>query len=285
MRNNHTIPIAIGKSRRPNVGEDLLQNGTQHDAERRRFTSAQLLKRAFRFEYRYADAFRQAEPSAYEPYGKYRDDKAWEEIVDDLKTQGIEDPIAYVRRLFHFLRKSMVFPNGMVAERREIPQENGEVKVIESRSLRPPRPKTLASSEMIGNYRMALKNGREDAAVELFSAKKRARTEAIVAARNDNLDGEQAVRRVLNDPFGSYSPLFRYALAYQMIKEPPGSEEEECWNQRFREMAREYEQPAYIQYYGNPEGYSQWDEYLPQGFAQRAREFYLKLIASGEDEE
>lgn len=163
--------------------------------------------------------------------------------------------------------------------------ENGEVKIIETRSFRPPTPKSLTSSEMITTYRDALRNGRQQAALELSSARNRAKTSVKLVTRNDHLDSRRAIRRVLNDPFETYSPLFRYALASQMIKEPPESEEDVRCNESFRDFVRKYAPHAYIQYYGNPKGYSQWGKWLPKGFAQAARYFYRRLIATSNDAE
>lgn len=282
MRSNkYEIPIRLGK---PRTTRDLELNNSQEESSAPRVSEAYRLKQAFQFEYRYAESRFLNKASEYAPYGKYRGEVAWEEIIGKLRSQGINDPIEYVRVLFHWMSGQMVFPNGMIAERREWTTETGEAKVKETRSFLPIRPAKLATPAMVKKYRHALKDGRSCAAVELFSSRQRTRTSVVRDCRYSEWSVSQAIRHLLISRFESHSVLFRFALAYQMIQEPPGSTEQRSTNQRFRDLSKDFEKPACLQYLGNVEGYRQWSKWLPKNFEQRARAVYQALIEGSDAE-
>ncbi|HBN75502.1 MAG TPA: hypothetical protein DD473_06730 [Planctomycetaceae bacterium] len=274
QRNRYEVPIKLGKPSREKSAADRSSSKSSCPEI---IDESYRLKAAYRFTYRYFETGQTGELSTYEPSGKYRDGKAWAEIIEKLHEQGIDDSVAYVRTLFHSKRQQMVFPDGLEGTPYEKVTPLGTVTMPGRRGFRPISPYQIAAPSTVGKFNEWLKNGAIEDLKSFHRERSYARTEVIVKYKFSSVSISEACRMVISDEWNSLSALFRYLLALDMIKEPSHSKSQKVQNRTFRTLCLRFEEKAYHQFLGIPSIHRKYIP-VPAGFAERANIFYESLV-------
>lgn len=235
------------------------------------------LQKAYEWEYRYAERRVSGRDSDYRSWGRYAGGQAWAELADKLRSQGIEDPVRYVRALFS--RLPLLPTDGKLLVCIGEPKPNEE--------FRPMSPQRLTESAMVETYRGAERDSNQRFRSELSTASSKILLEQIDSRERDKQERMyDATWSVLLDDHLSLSPLFRFVLASSMIREPADSPAQREWNGRFLRVCNRYRDAAYIQFLGSSETYSKlYGQRLPHSFAREAEAFYEALLLEDRPQE
>jgi hypothetical protein len=142
--------------------------------------------------------------------------------------------------------------------------------MVLNRALRPPPKKKLTGAKAFSNYEAGKEASRGQISTALTIQRDTARTE-IILGQDADCDVVEAAVEVLWDMELSLSPLFRYCLALQLLKEHRDNQ--------FQEVADAFHTVAALQYMEDPEAYDTvWgSKWLPTGFRSEAALAYSKV--------
>lgn len=214
-------------------------------------------KATYVFERRMLERFRSGKTELYNPApsldGKSMWDtpevkptkNAWVDVYDRLTTACPKvDPITYVRILFKVLRGSAL-PVPTVAQ--------------------------LPSHNMLTLVEEFLKDFVVDIREQFVAQSQRAQSAIAINSRVSKNPLGLAVYCAILDEQSGLSPLFKYCLATETARQLKSANQQTDWVQKLRQLAKEYELPAAMEYTLFPSDYdSVWGSAIPTDFAHKA---------------
>ncbi len=131
VQTSKSKPKGVAKSRKPLVApiEPSPSTGETRVSPTR---DADLLKRAYTFEYRMAQSSQTGQISDYTPSRIYDEQGVWRKGSESLRCQGI-DPVRYIRVLFRGLRLTQIFADTGEASSRSKKKRAAEEIVAEAK--------------------------------------------------------------------------------------------------------------------------------------------------------